>query len=194
MTKRTQEEDLRKRVIGHMRSYKSGKWALIHSFLRANKRKETGMNKQALLNLLPTIVANRMMKNRKRGVSEALAERLLEGFGKKRKAHRYFRVGSAATKAGAGVGAGIGALPGLATGDAAGALFGAGVGGVSGAGAGAYLGYGLGGGGSVDAIRNLLHIRRVKHLASRLRMGAGAGAAGVVGLGGLAAYKKSKKD
>lgn len=144
-------------------------------------------------------VGNYAAKHRNRGVSQALAERILEGFGKNRKAHQYFRAGKALT----GAGTGIGLLGGLLSGGMTGGLLagkagaaglgtaGAALGTAGGAALGARAGFG-GVGGLVDAARNYAHIQRVNRLASKLRMGAGAAGAGALGLGGLAAYKKSK--
>lgn len=141
---------------------------------------------------------NLALKHQPRRLSERAAERILEGFGKNHRPHKYFRVGNAVAGSGAGLGAltagSTGALIGnMVSPGAASALGGAGAlsGGALGAVLGARVGYGALGG-TADLIRNSIHQARVKELARNLRTGAGVAAVGAAGAGGLAAYRKHK--
>jgi hypothetical protein len=144
--------------------------------------------------------ANLGMKFRTRSTSEALAERLLEGFGKKRKAHEYAKVGRGisrwAGRAGAVSGGLGGGLVGHAIGKGPGALAGAAGGGLLGYGSGRLAGAAAGFASPlalIDTARNLMHMQRVKRLASTLRTAGTVGGVGAAGVGGMAAYNKSKK-
>lgn len=149
---------------------------------------------------LTLLAGNTALKFRDKGLTERGVERLLEGFGKKRKAHRYFRVGTTATKGGAAAGGllgllGGGSLLGALSKGHVGATIGGGLaGGVGGAGLGAGMGAGLGFGalgGLADALRNIKHVNKVQRLASNAKTTAALTGAGGAG---LAAYKYHQKN
>lgn len=183
---------------------------LIGEFVSAARKAQaeapqvtTGMRLQRLAGNAVTFgpgAANTYLKARNRRTSEALAERLLEGFGKNRKKHEYFKVGRGTSKwmgrLGGLAGATGGAVVGGLGGGGKGALLGGGAGGLGGYVGGRLTGAGLGFLGPVAAIdtaRNALHVQRVKRLAKTLRRAGAAGGLAALGLGGLAAYKKSQK-
>lgn len=121
------------------------------------------------------------------GMSESIARRLLG-----KRLHSSNRADIAGSLLGAGIGAGVGRYAGgmhytgkIKSFDHIGKAFGMAIG----------LGIGSPAGGlSARAAADIANHIKIKRLAKKLRIGAGVGAAGAVGAGGLAAYKKGKAD